>query len=220
MTTMNTSSQADQGTPQAAIELSEEDALRADIYGLLGELMRQPPDAELLDWLAGLDLDADGTPLTLAWQGLSQAAQTATADTLERAHFRHLVGVIQGDITPYASWYRQGELMEAALLELRQDLRALGIERAANTPEPEDHLAALCEVMAMLVTDATKPRQAHFFFHHLAPWAPQCWGDLAKVDTTFYAALGDLGRIFMESEAARLQESASQSAVRIVSPTQ
>ena len=172
----------------------------------------------LTGW-AGLKSEADGSPLTLAWQALSQAAQVATPETLERAHFRHLVGVIQGDITPYASWYRQGELMEAALLELRQDLRALGFERTTNTPEPEDHLAALCEVIAMLVTDAAKPRQASFFFHHLAPWAPQCWSDLAKVDSAFYAALGELGQAFMESESARLQEAASQAAVRIVSPS-
>ncbi|WP_235937185.1 TorD/DmsD family molecular chaperone [Vreelandella azerica] len=110
--------------------------------------------------------------MTLAWRALSQAAQAASPDTLERAHFRHLVGVIQGDITPYASWYRQGELMETALLELRQDLRALGFERTTNTPEPEDHLAALCEVMAMLVTDAAKPRQASFFFTILRPGRP------------------------------------------------
>lgn len=221
MTTMSTTSQmATDATPQQVVELSEEDALRADIYGLLAELVRQAPDRDLLNWLGGLKIDADGTPLTLAWQALSQAAQVASPDTLERAHFRHLVGVIQGDITPYASWYRQGELMEAALLELRQDLRALGFERTTNTPEPEDHLAALCEVMAMLVTDAAKPRQASFFFHHLAPWAPQCWGDLAKVDSAFYAALGELGRAFMESESARLQEAASQSAVRIVSPAE
>ena len=220
MTPMSTTSQMAPEAPQPAVELSEEEALRADIYGLLAGLVRQAPDAELLDWLSGLEIDADGTPKTLAWQALSQAAQADSPDTLERAHFRHLVGVIQGDITPYASWYRQGELMEAALLELRQDLRALGFERTTNTPEPEDHLAALCEVMAMLVTDAAKPRQASFFFHHLAPWAPQCWGDLAKVDNAFYAALGDLGRAFMESESARLQEAASQSAVRIVSPAE
>jgi len=220
MTTMSTTSQMTPDAPQSTVALSEEDALRADIYGLLAGLVRQAPDAELLDWLGGLEIDADGTPLTQAWQALSQAAEAATPDTLERAHFRHLVGVIQGDITPYASWYRQGELMEAALVELRQDLRALGFERTTHTPEPEDHLAALCEVMAMLVTDAAKPRQAGFFFHHLAPWALQCWGDLAKVESAFYAALGDLGRAFMESESARLQEAASQSAVRIVSPAE
>ncbi|WP_235937184.1 hypothetical protein [Vreelandella azerica] len=63
MTTMSTTSHdVASGSPQAALELSEEDALRADIYGLLAVLLRQAPDAELLDWLSGLEIDADGTP--------------------------------------------------------------------------------------------------------------------------------------------------------------
>lgn len=198
--------------------LNDEDALRADIYALLASLLRQAPDAELLDWLGGLETDANGSRLTSAWQALSQAAMQATPGTLERAHFRHLVGVIQGDVTPYASWYRQGELMEAALVELRRDLRALGFERSAQTHEPEDHLAAICEVMAMLVTDAATPRQSRFFFQHLAPWASHCFADLAKVDSDFYAALGELGSAFIESEAARLKDAVSQTPVKMMTP--
>ena len=203
---------------EAEDSLSNEDALRADIYALLAGLLRQAPQAELLDWLGGLETDTDGSRLTLAWQALSQAACQTTPSTLERAHFRHLVGVIQGDVTPYASWYRQGELMEAALVELRRDLRALGFERSAQTPEPEDHLAAICEVMAMLVTDAATPRQSRFFFQHLAPWASHCFADIAKVDSDFYAALGELGSAFMESEAARLQDATQKVPVQMVTP--
>ena len=203
---------------EATGTLNDEDALRADIYALLAALLRQAPDAELLDWLGGLETDADGSRLTLAWQALSQAATQTTPPTLERAHFRHLVGVIQGDVTPYASWYRQGELMEAALVELRRDLRALGFERSDQTHEPEDHLAAICEVMAMLVTDAATPRQSRFFFQHLAPWASHCFADLAKVNSEFYAALGELGSAFMESEAARLKDAVSQTPVKMMTP--
>lgn len=202
--------------------LPEERALRADIYALLAALLRQAPDAELLDWLAELEIERDGTRLAAAWQGLADAAATTTPGSLERAHFRHLVGVIQGEITPYASWYRQGELMEAALVELRQDLKTLGIERSEHTHDPEDHLAALCEVMAMLVNtdqmEADEHEQGRFFYHHLAPWAASCMGDLAQVDTAFYAALGELGSAFMESEQARLRVAASETPVRIVEP--
>ena len=57
MTTLSTTSHdVAPGAPQAALELSEEDALRADIYGLLAGLVRQAPDAELLDWLGGLEI--------------------------------------------------------------------------------------------------------------------------------------------------------------------
>ncbi|NYS61787.1 TorD/DmsD family molecular chaperone [Vreelandella salicampi] len=202
--------------------LPEERALRADIYALIAALLRQAPEAELLEWLAALEIERDGTRLAAAWQGLADAAAVATPEALERAHFRHLVGVIQGEITPYASWYRQGELMETALVELRQDLKTLGIERSEHTRDPEDHLAALCEVMAMLIqadmNETDEREQATFFVRHVAPWAADCWGDLARVDTPFYAALGEVGSAFMESEQARLRAVASEAPVRIVEP--
>lgn len=195
--------------------LKEADALRADIYQLLATLLRQAPDAELLQWLAELAIEQDGSRLAECWQSLAVAAADAKAERLQSAHFRHLVGVIQGEVVPYASWYRNGELMEAALVALRQDLRVLGFERSEHTRDPEDHLAALCEVMAMLIESASQ-EQAYFFSQHLAPWAASCFADLGQVDTAFYAALGQLGSAFMESEQARLSIDASHAPVRIV----
>lgn len=195
--------------------LNEADALRADIYQLLATLLRQAPDAELLNWLAELAIEQDGSRLAECWQALAIAAADAEHGRLQSAHFRHLVGVIQGEVVPYASWYRNGELMEAALVALRQDLRVLGFERSEHTRDPEDHLAALCEVMAMLIESASQ-EQAYFFSQHLAPWAASCFADLGQVDTAFYAALGQLGSAFMESEQARLSIDAGHAPVRIV----
>lgn len=81
-------------------ELNESDALRADVYRLLARLLREAPDAELLDWLAGLEVEADGSLLAERWAGLVVAARETTAEAQARAHFRHLVGVVQGDVTP------------------------------------------------------------------------------------------------------------------------
>lgn len=195
--------------------LKEADALRADIYQLLATLLRQAPDADLLNWLAELSIDQDGSRLAECWKALSEAAKASDIEQLQRAHFRLLVGVIQGELVPYASWYRNGELMEAALVALRQDLRVLGFERSEHTRDPEDHLAALCEVMAMLIESASG-EQAYFFSQHIAPWAASCFADLGQVDTAFYAALGQLGGAFMESEQARLSIDAGQTPVRIV----
>lgn len=197
--------------------LKEADALRADIYRLLATLLRQPPDTELLDWLAELAIEQDGSRLAECWQALADAANGTNTEGLQRAHFRHLVGVIQGEVVPYASWYRNGELMEAALVALRQDLKVLGFERSEHTRDPEDHLAALCEVMAMLI-DAESAEQRYFFDQHLAPWAASCFADLGQVDTAFYAALGQLGGAFMESEQARLRVDAGHTPVRILEP--
>ncbi|TDO13812.1 MULTISPECIES: TorD/DmsD family molecular chaperone [Halomonas] len=198
-------------------ELNEHDALRTDVYQLLARLVREAPDAALLEWLAGLEVERDGSLLAERWASLVAAAGHADAEILARSHFRHLVGVVQGDITPYASWYRNGELMDAALVELRRDLKRLGFQRAEHSRDPEDHLAALCEVMAMLI-ESRSPDEARFFMAHLAPWAAQCLADLGQVDTPFHAHLGRFGQAFIEEESRHLEAEALASPVRIVQP--
>jgi TorA maturation chaperone TorD len=69
--------------------------------------------------------------------------------------------------------------------------------------------------MAMLIESASV-EQAYFFSQHLAPWSASCFADLGQVDTAFYAALGQLGSAFMESEQARLSIDAGHTPVRIV----
>ena len=182
---------------------TEEADLRADIYALLAALLREPPSEALRQWLAGLEGEPDDIRLSQAWSRLATAAADSDVERLERAHFRHLIGVIQGDVLPYASYYREGGLMEASLVTLRKDLKTLGIQRSADVSEPEDHLAAMCEVMAMLISQNDQ-RAGSFFHRHLAPWAGRCMHDLARVDTPFYAALGELATLFFQRESAIL----------------
>ncbi|TFH86090.1 molecular chaperone TorD [Billgrantia azerbaijanica] len=192
-------------------------ALRADIHRLLARLLREAPNRDLLDWLAGLEVDATDGELAARWAALAAAAREAEPEGLARAHFRHLVGVVQGEVTPYASWYRNGELMDEALLALRRDLRALGIARSEQTRDPEDHLAALCEAMALLI-EAGSGDEARFFMAHLAPWATECLADLARVETPFYARLGELGIAFLTHERRHLEDAAARDPVRLVEP--
>ncbi|WP_458525682.1 TorD/DmsD family molecular chaperone [Onishia taeanensis] len=200
----------------------EADALRADIYRILARLVREAPTPELLTWLAGLDAETDDSMLARCWSSLIQsAADHASAEhsaQLSRAHFRLLVGVIEGEVTPYASWYRQGHLMDEPLLALRRDLRRLGIQRAENCSDPEDHLAAICEVMAMLLDDDHRQGAADFFMAHLAPWATRCFDDLAHTDTPFYARVGALGSAFMAEELRHQSEEAARQPLRILAP--
>lgn len=201
----------------ASHELNDTDALRVEVYGLLAGLLRQAPDQALLDWLASLEIEQDGGVLAERWAQLVGAAAKASPDTLSRAHFRHLIGVVEGDVIPYASWYRNGELMDEALVALRRDLKLLGFERAGHTHDPEDHLAALCEVMAMLI-ESRSFNEPRFFMTHIAPWAANCMADLGRVETEFYACFGRLGQAFIESEQSRLESEASRDPVRIVEP--
>ena len=202
---------------QAAPELDDLHALRADVYRLLARMLREPPDANLLAWLADLEVEDDVSPLAAPWRGLVETASHSRPDSLAREHFRHLVGVIQGEVTPYASWYRNGELMDQSLVALRHDLKALGIERDEQTRDPEDHLAALCETMALLI-EAGSPSEARFFMNHLAPWAATCLTDLAGVESAFYSGVGRLGRAFIDREEALLAREAAQEPVRLMEP--
>ena len=85
--------------------------------------------------------------------------------------------------------------------------RALGIARRPAVPEPEDHIARLCETMAGLIggelrRPPTWRTQQAFFDRHLAPWAPRFFADLERARAArLYAPVGRLGRLFMEIEA-------------------
>nr|WP_297456881.1 molecular chaperone TorD family protein [uncultured Halomonas sp.] len=197
--------------------IAEYDALRADVYRLLARLVREAPDGDLLDFLAGLEAMDDAGELKAHWAALALAAANTQPEPLERAHFRHLIGVIQGELTPYASWYLTGSLMELPLVELRQDLQRLGFERAPDVKEPEDHFAALCEVMAMLI-EAEPAEQGRFFARHLAPWGLDFMTDLATVDTPFYASVGQLGHAFLQQDQHMLDEVGDT--LRLIDPAQ
>lgn len=215
------SQEMDQDMLAAEEATDEQQALRADLYRLLARLIREPADGELLAWLAGIEIEGaaeeNQDPVASTLVALGRAAADATPSELERAHFRHLVGVVQGEITPYASWYRNGELMDQALVALREDLRRLGFTRSESSRDPEDHLAALLEIMAMLIDDRS-PQTAAFFMSHLAPWTERCLGDLARVETTFYARTGELGVAFITRERSQLAAEAERTPVRILEP--
>ncbi|MCX7382060.1 MAG: molecular chaperone TorD family protein [Alphaproteobacteria bacterium] len=81
--------------------------------------------------------------------------------------------------------------------------------RASGLAEPEDHIAFLCEVMVGLINGACGTDgldDSTFFRRHLAPWARGFFADLERHDIArFYRAVGTLGRVAMEIEAAALE---------------
>jgi len=78
---------------------------------------------------------------------------------------------------------------------------------ADDVKEPEDHVAALCEVMAGLIDGSygmPQPLavQRAFFETHMAPWVGHFFADLEGAQAAvFYAAIGRLGRRFIEIES-------------------
>lgn len=192
-------------TPSAALD--DVSAARVELYTLLATLLWQAPDADLLKALA--NPGQGGGELGAARAALAAAASATTAEAVEREHFDLLQGVAGGELFPYASYYLTGFLHERPLAEVRDDLRRLGLVRDAELAEPEDHIAFLCEVMVGLINGACAAEgldDAAFFRRHLAPWARGFFTDLERHDIArFYRAVGTLGRIAMEIEAAALE---------------
>jgi len=208
-------------SPEAArlIALPDEDRARGNVYALLGNLLAGPPDADTLQMLGAIAPEPDDDSLLAAsWQMLAVAASRTDHESLREEYDTLFIGVGRGELVPYGSWYLTGFLMEQPLAQLRADLRELGIERQAGVHEPEDHAAALCDTMALLITadePASLEQQHDFFARHLEPWIPRFFRDLQQAESArFYRAVGQLGALFsgVEAEAFRVSVPAAGTA--------
>jgi TorA maturation chaperone TorD len=195
-----------EASQHAAEPLPDEEAQRAQIYALLARLLAAPPDAKLLAGLA--ELGADDSELGRAFTTLARSAATADPASVAEEYHDLFIGLTRGELLPYGSYYRTGFLHEKPLAALRAALARLGVARAPEIKEPEDHIAALCEVMAGLIEGAygaPQPLavQREFFEAHLAPWAGRFFAELAGAEAArFYVAVGELGRLFVAIEGA------------------
>jgi TorA maturation chaperone TorD len=183
--------------------VDEVELLRSHEYNLLAVLLGRVPTADLLERVAALQGDA--SPLGLAHIALAEHAARAGPNEVSREYFDLFIGVGRGELLPYASYYLAGFLNEYPLARVRGDLALLGVERADDQHEPEDHLAILCEVMAGLAAgrfEAGAGSERRFFERHLKPWAVHFFTDLETAEHAhFYKPVGTIGRVFFEIEA-------------------
>jgi TorA maturation chaperone TorD len=182
--------------------IDEVDRARAQEYALLSTLLSRSPDAQMIERLT--HLCGDASPLGVAHTALGKAAARADAEGVEREYCDLFVGLGQGGLLPYASYYLTGFLYGRPLARLRQALQRLGIERTEGRSEPEDHAAILFEIMAGLADGhIAAPAEAdrEIFEKHLAPWIGRFFVDLERAESAdFYARVGTLGRTFVEIE--------------------
>ena len=184
---------------------AEEDALRAHTYHLLARLLGEAPTPELLE--IARRLEGDESPFGQALGALSAAARETTLDAAADEYFTLFIGVGRSELLPYGSYYITGFLNEWPAARLVDDMRELGIARADQVPEPEDHVAALCEIMAGLITGAfAAPAdlvvQRRFFDAHIGNWAPKFFEDLETAKSAaLYAPVGTIGKLYLEIEA-------------------
>jgi len=187
--------------PAGNVAPDEDQLARAGAYSLLGALLAAPPNGDLLHSLR--ELPPGAGLLAPAWDNLGKAAGEARPESLEDEYHALFIGLGRGELVPYASWYLTGFLMEKPLAQLRAELRGLGFARQEGVAEPEDHAAALCEVMAMTIIENSLDfgEQSEFFAKYLGSWLPRFFQDLEQAESAvFYAAVGGFGARLMAVE--------------------
>ncbi|HEX9463527.1 MAG TPA: molecular chaperone TorD family protein [Alphaproteobacteria bacterium] len=189
-----------EASPSAPSAIAEEDLWRSHIYALLGRGLARRPDHALLTALS--QLKGDATPLGEAFKRIATEARRSTLAQAQDEYDALFIGITRGALVPYASYYRTGFLYERPLAKLRGDMARLGLAAADNVAEPEDHIGALCEMMALLIgPPADLKEQERFFTQHLAPWADRFFADLEHAaGAKLYQPIGTAGRLFMTIE--------------------
>lgn len=191
-------------------EIDETQAYRAGAYKLLAALLRSTPDQATLDYVASLgEINSETDELSVALSMLGLAASHCVIDAIDDEYHALFIGLGRGELVPYGSWYLTGFLMEKPLGILRDDLLKLGYERTQDTSEPEDHIAALCEVMSLMIDEGLNDAsvgndvslQQRFFDAHIGPWAEQLFRDLSESPSAvFYRSVGRFGLAFIQFE--------------------
>ena len=180
-----------------------ENQYRAGAYSMLAVLLRQSPRQDVLNVVTGLtDGVEEKDDFAVAMSMLGLAARTARPAELDDEFHALFIGLGRGELVPYGSWYLTGFLMEKPLGVLRDDLASMGFARNDSTCEPEDHVAALCEVMAMLIDEGRSlDEQTLFFNAHLSPWVGRFFTDLSESKSAvFYRAVARFGKAYFDFE--------------------
>ena len=192
----------------ACVELTPEDESRAAVYALLARFLSHAPAADDLAEIG--KLTGSDSAFGQAIARLAAAARETNAQACEDAYHDIFIGVARGRLLPYGSYYLTGFLNEKPLARLRNSMAELGIEADPEVKDPEDHIASVLDMMSGLIRGAfvappSLETQAAFYRDHVQPWAPHFFRDLEKIEEhKLYAALGSVGRIFLELEEAAL----------------
>jgi TorA maturation chaperone TorD len=97
--------------------------------------------------------------------------------------------------------------MEKVLASLRNELQRLGFELQEGISEPEDHVAALCETMGMIISESglSLEEQSAFYRTYIESWMGAFFAELGAAESAdFYRSVAQLGQQFLEIESQYL----------------
>ena len=100
-------------------------------------------------------------------------------------------------------WLLNESAAETLLAQLREQLSGLGLARRSESAEPEDHIAALFEVMRHLIADPKRDleEQKRFFERWIWPVVQPLCDAITKSELTpHYRPVAKFARAFLELE--------------------
>ena len=177
-----------------------EEQARANFYGVLARLFYAPPDAELLKAISLERLEGD---LAQPWEELKDAAAAADLEAVREEYETAFIGTGKAPVTLYSTAYTIRQANEAPLAELRGELARLGLARRTEAHEPEDHIAALCDVMRHLVAQQQSDleEQRRFFNRWIHPAIDPLCSAIERSDkTAFYKPVARFAKGFCTLE--------------------
>jgi len=192
-------------------EVPEEQA-RAGYYALLARLYYAGPDAPLLATIASAEdvaADSEQSALATAWNGLAAAAKAMDAEAAHLEYEQLFVGTGKAEVTPYATFYLAETGREKILVRLRSELAGLGLARQGGSHEPEDHVAALFDVMRHLIStgsaDAATQQQQFFERYIAGSYEAFCTAASASEKSNFYKHVARFTEAFLHVESEALK---------------
>jgi len=196
----------------ANASIAPEDQARADFYALLARLYAAAPDQALLSSIAaGGELSADagseaGRALAGAWRSLIAASSAMDPAAAADEYQTLFVGVGKSEVSAHGSAYVKSP-GSSPLIEVRAALAKLGLARQSGVNMYEDHLAAVCETMRILITGAGRgepfafAQQRQFFEYHVAPWVFDCCTAIQNSPiANYYRRAAEFTQLFMAIE--------------------
>ena len=204
----------DPGSPAVALrrEVAAEDEARANFYALLARLYADAPDAALLRAIAAADelpviaADSAARDIAQSWRMLIAASAAMDPEAAAAEYQDLFIGVGKSEVSLHASGYvsRAGG---SALADLRTALADLGLSKQEGSSLYEDHLAAVCETMRVLIGGApgVEPcpfaQQREFFVGYVSPWVSICC-DAIKISpiANYYRRVAEFTQYFMAIE--------------------
>ena len=192
------------------VYVSPEDHGRANFYALISRLFADAPDRALLAAIAGsppLATDDNAEALPVAWSKLIAASTAMDEDAASEEFDKLFIGVGKAPLNLHASHHLTGFMMEQPLADVRSALATLGFARIESQTMVEDHLAALTEVMRLLivggenVAPSSASVQRQFFAAHIEPWFEHCCNAITKSSlANFYTVVAQFTCSFLQVE--------------------